>query len=38
MQPLAELLRPKVLGDVIGQSHLVASRPVELSARLGGKT
>lgn len=24
MQPLAELLRPKVLGDVIGQSHLVA--------------
>lgn len=37
MQPLAELLRPKVLGDVIGQSHLVAKNAPLANLLAAGK-
>lgn len=37
MQPLAELLRPKVLTDVIGQSHLVAKHAPLANLLAAGK-
>ena len=37
MQPLAELLRPKVLVDVIGQSHLVAKHAPLANLLAAGK-
>lgn len=37
MQPLAELLRPKVLADVIGQSHLVAKHAPLANLLAAGK-